>query len=112
MGELMDIPTRIQLLLNGEWHTISIDHNDRDVQKAARVLVMMMLRSAVGETPKNKLCEYTVRVFVNGAKEEITIKTYSPLDARVMAFILKGAVPEMADQEEIITLAYANTEIV
>jgi hypothetical protein len=105
-------PLRIQILLNSQWHTVSIDHNDRDVQKAARVLVMMMLRSELGKTPKNNPSDHTVRVRVDDRHEDVDVNTYSSLDARVMAYILKGYIPNRACQAEIISLAQANTEII
>jgi hypothetical protein len=108
-----DVPICLQILLDGQWHTVSVDRNDRDAQKAARVLVMMMLRSELGQTAKGEtLSDYTVRVRVGGVCEEVDVKTYSSLDARVMAYILKGNIPDDACQALIISLAQANTEIV
>jgi hypothetical protein len=106
------VPICIQVLLKDQWHPVRVDRDDRDAQKAARVLVMMMLRSELGKTPEGKLKVARVRVRVDDRYEDVDVKTYSSLDARVMAYILKGYIPNRACQAEIISLAQANTEII
>ncbi len=121
------IPLALKISVGGKWHTVTIDCEDKNVQKTVRVLVMMMLRSEIGKTSKivdrseellkavefKASSDYTVRVRFDDYWKEITVRAHSPLDARVMAFILSGGgCPDQAEQEVVIRTALAYTEII
>ena len=121
------VPLALKISVGGKWHTVTIDREDKNIQKTVRVLVMMMLRSEVGKTSKiidrskelldviverDPPKEYTVKVRVGTYCLETTVRAHSTLDARVMAYILNGVCPIHAEPLEVIDLALANTEIV
>lgn len=118
------VPMALKISVGGKWHTVTVDREDRDIQKVVRVLVMMMLRNEIGKIAnrskelKKASKDYTVHVKVEYWAgylwKNITVRTRSSQDARVMAFILsytKGQSNQI-DQETVIALALANTELV
>lgn len=112
------VPIQLSIILNGKTHLVHVDREDKNVQKLVRSLVIMMLRNEVDKTVnddwKKSLSDYTVRVRIGSARNlwnEITVSTHSPLDARVMAFILVSN-PGKCHPTELVQLAKANTEIV
>lgn len=114
------VPLALKISVGGKWHTVTIDRDDKNIQKTARVLVMMMLRSEVEKTTKvvNRSEEllvetpkdYTVCVWGSAGRKDVTIRAHSPMDARVMAFIYHS--DKRLEQQILIDLVHANTEIV
>ncbi len=46
------VPMALKISVGGKWHTVTIDREDKDIQKNIRVLVMMMLRNEISKTSK------------------------------------------------------------
>lgn len=46
------LPMALKISVGGKWHTVTIDREDKNIQKIVRVLVMMMLRNELEETGK------------------------------------------------------------
>ncbi len=109
--EKTNVRTALKISVGGKWHTVTIDRDDKNIQKTVRVLVSMMLRAEVDKVVDHseKLRDYNVRVYPS--RKNITVRAHSPLDARVGAFILAGNCPNKAEPQVVIDLAYANTEI-
>ena len=46
------LPMALKISVGGKWHTVTIDREDKNIQKIVRVLVMMMLRNEIEETSR------------------------------------------------------------
>lgn len=124
-GRLM--PMSLKISLRGQWHTVTLDRDDKNIQKTVRVLVMMMLRAEVekaghimktsqtllSQREEDALSDYKVQVHQEeGSSAEIEVRAHSPLDARVMAFILDGGMCcNPGDPGTVIALAKEWTHI-
>jgi len=130
----VSVPLSLKISVAGAWHTISIDRDDKSMQKLARTMVMAMLRNEIEATSKEMntcmatlknaeeadnatLNDYLVEVETCRAgkhvrRGQITVCAHSGYDARVMAFILKGEVPEDATPEQICKMALDMTRLV
>ena len=133
------LPMALKIGVGGKWHMITIDREDKNIQKIVRVLVMMMLRSEIEGTSRTvkagqaalqnakdadnaTLQDYTVSVVtgwrpagLHGPEgytyESVIVRAHSERDACVMALILKGSVPPDASPTLILAMADQWTEI-
>ena len=42
------VPMYLAINWNGNYHKVTIDHKDKDIQKTIRALLMLMLRNEIG----------------------------------------------------------------
>ena len=106
------VPLALKISVGGKWHMVTINREDKNIQKIIRVLVMMMFQSEV-EMPK----DYTVRVrygydaSIGGLWKDIIVPADSPEDARTIVYLLVNS-PGQVKQQRLIDLVHAYTKIV
>lgn len=136
--DALTVPMSLKISLKGQWHTITVDREDKNVQKLVRVLVMMMIRCEIKKTSKlvescqtmlentkefgnATLNDYVVEVVTGWANtvgpmrtvEQVTVRAHSGFDACVMALILKNDdVPKDATPEQIFKMTRDLTRLV
>lgn len=141
----LTVPLSLKISLKGKWHTVTVDRDDKDVQRLVRVLVSMMMRSEIARTGKlvedcestlanaeevnTSLKDYKVSVITEmrestedvpfggirspdyPVSETVKVRAHTPLDARVMAFILVADVPDDSTPTWLIEMAREWTEV-
>lgn len=128
--DALTIPMSLKISLKGQWHTVTVDREDKNVQKLVRVLVMMMIRGEIKKTSKlvenakefgnATLNDYVVEVATGWANtvgpmqtmEQVTVRAHNGFDACVMALILIGDVPKDATPEQIFKMTRDLTRLV